>query len=349
MRLLIITQKVDQDDSYFGFFHDWLRAFADICEQVTVITLERHRYTLPKNVTVHSLGKEKHSSRLARLYYFWKFTWRERNAYDAVFCHMSPLYVIAGYPIWKPLGKKIGLWYSHRQVDMKLRISVWLADVVFSTTQHAFRLKTKKVHFMGHAIDVDAFARPLDYPKPMEQTIIAVGRITPIKRLEVLIKAIGILAKRGVRIKGVLVGAPLMPSDHAYAAGLERLINEQGIADSVVFAGSIPFDRIREMYWQNSLSVNLAPTGGMDKVVLEAIAASTPVIVANTAFDPLLEGYEDRLIVTDKNPEDLANKIESLIVAPDREKIAAILTERVQTNYSYSGLMPKIVRLLETT
>ena len=44
-KILIITQKVDMNDSSFGFFHDWLREFSKIA-QVTVLALEVGEYDL---------------------------------------------------------------------------------------------------------------------------------------------------------------------------------------------------------------------------------------------------------------------------------------------------------------
>src|SRR3989338_7648361 len=60
MKLLIITQKVNQEDSVLGFFHSWIREFASRFEEVTVICLEKGVYNLPENVEVFSLGKEEY-------------------------------------------------------------------------------------------------------------------------------------------------------------------------------------------------------------------------------------------------------------------------------------------------
>ncbi len=126
MRLLIITQKVDTEDPIMGFFHGWLLEFAKQCEAVTVIGLEVGAYDLPKNVKVYSLGKESGKSRLKYIWRLWKYSWRERKNYSAVLAHMSPLYVIFGFPVWKLSGKKIGMWYVHRNVDAKLRVATAL-------------------------------------------------------------------------------------------------------------------------------------------------------------------------------------------------------------------------------
>ena len=70
MRLLIITQKVDRSDPILGFFHRWLVEFAAHCEKVTVIGQLVGEHDLPRNVDVHSLGKEEDHSRLRQMIMF---------------------------------------------------------------------------------------------------------------------------------------------------------------------------------------------------------------------------------------------------------------------------------------
>ncbi|HXK39853.1 MAG TPA: glycosyltransferase, partial [Candidatus Paceibacterota bacterium] len=116
MRLLILTQKVDRNDDNLGFFHHWVEEFARQCEKVTVVCLFEGAHSLPENVRVLSLGKESGTSRLKYLRRFYAFAWKERKNYDAVFVHMNQIYVILGAPLWRLLGKCVGLWYAHGTV-----------------------------------------------------------------------------------------------------------------------------------------------------------------------------------------------------------------------------------------
>ena len=72
MKLLIVTQKVDKNDPILGFFHRWIEEFARHVEFVTVICLGVGEYSLPVNVKVLSLGKEKKKSRLKYIFMFYK-------------------------------------------------------------------------------------------------------------------------------------------------------------------------------------------------------------------------------------------------------------------------------------
>ncbi|MDP3934628.1 MAG: hypothetical protein Q8Q46_00155, partial [Candidatus Giovannonibacteria bacterium] len=56
--ILILTQKVDKNDDNLGFFHEWLKKFAEKTDKVFVIANFVDEHSLPVNVQVFSLGKE---------------------------------------------------------------------------------------------------------------------------------------------------------------------------------------------------------------------------------------------------------------------------------------------------
>jgi len=57
LKLLIITQKLDERDSVLGFFVGWVRELAKHFPQIIVVCLEKGEYDLPANVRGLSLGK----------------------------------------------------------------------------------------------------------------------------------------------------------------------------------------------------------------------------------------------------------------------------------------------------
>ena len=130
MKLLITTQAVDSDDPILGFFHQWIEAFATQCETVTVICLREGNHHLPANVEVLSLGKEKGASRLTRVVRFYRLIIAHRREYEAVFVHMNPEYVVLGGPLWRFWRKRTVLWYTHKNVDLKLRVATFFANAV---------------------------------------------------------------------------------------------------------------------------------------------------------------------------------------------------------------------------
>ena len=109
MKLIIFTQKVDQNDTVFSFFHSWIIEFATHSESVIVVCLYEGVHDLPSNVRVYSLGKEKGVSRWTYILRFYTYIVSFRREYDAVFVHQNQEYVLLGAFIWKLLRKQIYL------------------------------------------------------------------------------------------------------------------------------------------------------------------------------------------------------------------------------------------------
>lgn len=344
MRLLIITQKIDQKDGVLGFFHGWAEEFARKTEHVRVITNYVGKYNLSNGTEVYSLGKERGSDRFMRAIRFYKFLFMSALKVDAVFFHMCPEYVFAGAFVFKILRKPVGFWYAHGKVSLKLKIAEKLSDKIFTSSREGFRLKSNKIIITGQGIDTEKFQPCRSGTKiKIEEKfkVISVGRIAPIKRYEVLIKAADILNKGGLDFEVHIAGAPILGKDQTYFDGLKKLVKEKNLEDKIFFEGAVFYENIPEFYHSGDLLVNLSQTGSMDKVVLEAMSCGIPVLNSNEAYFSIL----DKKYLTSNNPKEVADKIEHFI----KNKINSALELRdiVITNHSLGNLVSKIVSSLQ--
>lgn len=346
MKILIITQKIDRHDDVLGFFPRWVDEFARQCEYVTVICLEKGEYQNPHNVEVLSLGKEAGASRIKYVFNFYRFIWNKRKNYDTVFVHMNPVYVIFGGPLWKFMGKKIALWYTHKAVDLKLRIAEKFADIIFTAAKESFSLISKKVQIVGHGIDVAAFKSD----KKKENgtiKILHVGRITPIKNIDTLIEAARHLKTSWSKsFQVMLVGNPVTAADKTYAHEISEMISGYKLDGIVQFMGSVPNYKVADFYREADCTVNLTPTGGIDKAVLESMAAGSPVFVSNSAFRSYFGEYAERLIFKERDGARLAQKIVAFFESPDQNKITDYLFEVVRTTAGIENLVKTLIKKL---
>jgi len=347
MRLLIFTQKIDRDDVVLGFFHEWVLEFAKTCESVSVICLYKGEYDLPKNVEVYSLGKEKSLGRVSYIINLYRHLSKLNDSYDRVFVHMNPIYVVLVG--WYFNFKKIPvyLWYVHRNVDLKLRFALSFVKKVFSSAPESFRIKTSKVVFLGHGIETNRFPNSNHQYEGGELRIAHVGRVTPIKNLEVLIESVALLKEKGLVLKLQLFGECATPSDQKYKESLTHLVAKKRLQHEVYFAGAIKPQYLPQSLAESHISVNLTPPGGMDKAVLEAILLGLPTFVSNTAFKSVFGKYEELFIFQFKNPQDLANKISSFVSLTSSQEIVRELEEKVRREFSLDYLVARIINLMK--
>lgn len=345
MKLLIITQKVNKDDSLLGFFVRWIAEFSKNFEKVTVITLEKGQYELPSNVSVYSLGKEVGASKFKILLKFYWLILRERKNYDTVFVHMNPIYLVLAGLIWKMWNVKVSLWYTHRKVDLKLRIAHFFSSAVFTASRESFNLFGPKVMITGHGIDVASFAA-LSRTKPLGTEplkIISVGRITAIKDPLTLVQSAQILfTTLKKRFKVDFIGGPNKADDYVLEKKVIDKIGSLALGGIVNMLGDVSPQKVKEHLRDVDISVNLTPTGGVDKVILEAMASGIVTVSSNEAFRNYFGKYADRLIFKHGNSVDLANKIRNIVEVGDLSEIGGYLQSIARERCEVAPLIKKI-------
>ncbi len=288
-RLLILTQKVDERDDLLGFFVAWIREFACHFDSVTVLTLGRGDVSLPSNVRVISLGKERGVSKIQQVFDLMRHLGREVRRHDAVFAHMSPIFAIAAAPFTKIFRKKLLLWYLHRSVTFKLRIALGLVDTLVTADAKSLNIHSSKIVAVGHGIDVQRFSFPERVaPENRPIRVLSVGRVSPIKGFETLIRAAGILGDNNSAFEFRIVGAPVMNGDHEYATKLRALIGELGAGEKVSMVGFVPYTDMPEQYRWADIVVGCTPPGGIDKTLLEGMAAGCVVVTSNSVMQRYL-------------------------------------------------------------
>ena len=184
MKILIITQKIDKDDTTLGFFHNWLLELSTKFESVEVICLEKGVFDLPKNVTVYSLGKERGVSRLGYVKNLFRYLFLVGGSYDRVLVHMNEEYVLLAGLYWKIKNIPIYLWRNHPDGSIKTRLAVFLATKVFCTSKSSFTAKFSKTVIMPAGIDTKVF-KPVPGVVRQKYSVCMIGRISPVKRIDI--------------------------------------------------------------------------------------------------------------------------------------------------------------------
>lgn len=344
--LLIITQRVDENDDLLGFFVAWLKEFSKYFDKVFVITLAKGSCELPNNVFVHSLGKEKGSSKFLRIVRFYAYLFKLIPQSKGVFVHMSPIFAIASWPVAVLFGKKIFLWYLHRSLTFRLKVAEKLSYKILTAAKESLNIKSRKVIELGHGIDAERFKTKRSWENREVLKILNVGRISKIKDYETLIRAAKNLKDRGLIFEVKIVGQPVMPHDFEYFESLKKLVGDLGLEDFIEFVGFVPYSQIAGYYKESDIFVNLSPKGGIDKAVLEAMASGSLVLISNTAFRKYFDNYA--LFFECSNSVDLVDKIIFLNRLPSKNKkdISDFLVRSVSSHHRLGTVISRISALL---
>jgi glycosyltransferase involved in cell wall biosynthesis len=326
MKLLILTQKVDKNDTVLGFFHSWIMEFAKHCENVTVVALGVGEYDLPDNVRAFSLGKESGDSRLKYLWNFYRFILRERNNYDHVFVHMNQEYVLLGGVIWRMLGKRLFLWRNHPQGGYFTDMAVLFSDLVYATSPYSYVKKyhSEKTILMPVGIDTSVFEADAVTTRDT-RAILFFGRISPIKRIDLFLNSLVVLKDRGVSCTVHIIGDPHNPGDDTYLASLSDFIKAKGLTEMVKILPGVPNNETPAMYRKYGIVVNMTDVGSFDKTIIEAMSSGMLVLTTNIA---LRGEIPDMFIADNVDAIHVADKIQALLALPSSEHLALSRTLR---------------------
>ncbi|PIR83438.1 hypothetical protein COU19_00555 [Candidatus Kaiserbacteria bacterium CG10_big_fil_rev_8_21_14_0_10_56_12] len=321
MNLFICTQTVNSHDPILGFFVPWIHGFAQQCDTVTVVCLNKGADRFAENVRIIVIPAK---GKIARTLFLLRTSITHRKDYEAVLVHMNPEYFISAGFLWRFLRKRTALWYTHSTVDWKLRIATAFAQVVFTASKESFRLPSDKVCVTGHGIDTHFF-HP-DSAVVRGRTVLSVGRLSPVKRHDLVIRA---AACDALDVKTI--------GDGTEHDRLARLAEELQVAHRITFCGSETQEVLRREYQQARALVHTSETGSLDKVVLEALACGLPVVTTSTILSDL------PVVVVAPTPEAIAESLRSLTGTGDAARAAY-----VQEHHSLERLVPQLVAKLET-
>ena len=262
---------------------------------------------------------------------------------------MNPEYFVLAGALWRLQGRRTALWYTHKNVNLWLRIATFFTDRIFTASTESFRLRTNKVVVMGHGIDTERYVPP-HVPSAGTVRLMTSGRITPTKRLDVVTHAFLELKKRGVSATLYIFGAPATPVDVEYKKKLSAELTEAGENPEAVFLGSLPHADLPLRRATMDYFLHASETGSLDKTVLDAAMSGVIPLSSSEAYGKFFAGFEQYLSYPKGDSSMLADMVATLeaLSPEEREHIRKTLKERVIKEHSLQHLIPAIVESMQT-
>jgi glycosyltransferase involved in cell wall biosynthesis len=219
---------------------------------------------------------------------------------------------IVGRISWRDMGKVMG------QADVVTTPTPLAAKAMH---QHAF---LRKVLPLSNGIDAAAYELYPDetverHPSP---TALFAGRLAEEKHVDVLIDAVAKTPKDLDIHLEIVGGGEVRPA-------LEAQVARLGLTDRVRFLGLASDAELRKAYITADVFCMPGTAELQSLVTLEAMSASTPVLLANAmALPHLVRDGENGYLFTPNDSDDLAAKLTRLFSLPDHERDAMGKTSR---------------------
>jgi len=207
------------------------------------------------------------------------------------------------------------------------------ADAIVVTTaqeqedlSRLYGIAPSKVHVIPAGVDLELF-RPVDKDEARQalglredKVILYVGRIEPLKGLDVLVGALPLLEDpENTRL--LVVGGK--PGQDAELKRLKSFADGLGIGGKVTFTGAVEQDRLPVYYGAADAFVLPSYYESFGLVALEAMACGTPVVVSRVGgLKTFIKNGETGYLIPWHCPEPFAQRLDMLLENPSlREKM----------------------------
>ena len=179
----------------------------------------------------------------------------------------------------------------------------------------------RNVHVIPAGVNLDMF-QPVDRDAARvelgikeERVILYVGRIEPLKGIDILLRAVPML-EYGQDLRVLVVGGN--PGNDAELDRLKSLTAELGVENSVTFTGSVPQSTLPTYYSAADVFVLPSHSESFGLAPLEAMACGTPVVVSRVGgMKTFVNSGENGYLVPWRCPESFAQRLDVLLANPE--------------------------------
>lgn len=206
-------------------------------------------------------------------------------------------------------------------------------------------VQESRIRVLRNGVDLNTFRPPLDRRKSRRQlqlssqVIVSVGYLIPRKGHDLVIRSMR-------QLPGVeLLIAGEGPEDGA----LRSLAQSEGVADRVKFLGSLPHERLAEIYGAADVLVLASSREGWANVLLESMACGTPVAATNIWGTPeVVAEPEVGVLIESRTPDSIAAAVKRVLSnSPDRAGVRAY-AERFSWDETSRGQIELFRKILDT-
>lgn len=203
---------------------------------------------------------------------------------------------------------------DHWRLDEKIARAKFVACISHFCRSQAMAFSDpkhwQKLHIIHCGVEPARYAND---EHPMDQNLLFVGRLAPVKGLPILLRALETLIAQHPDIHLTVIG------DGPGRGALETQTKARGLAQHVSFVGYKSQSEVAEALVKTDVFVLPSFAEGLPVVLMEAMAASRPVVATHIAGIPeLVTDGASGLLVAPGDPDALHRAISKIISNPSR-------------------------------
>jgi len=157
-----------------------------------------------------------------------------------------------------------------------------------------------------NGVDTELFCPDREKEPASPFRLLTVSRLSATKRIDLLIRSVGLLSEQGVDVQLSIVG------DGAMMCSLRNLAGRLRLTDRVNFVGRVEPEDIPQLYRNSDMFVMSSTREGMSNAMLEAMASGLPIVTTRCqGVDELI--CDNGIVVSEFAAEPIAGAVKQLI------------------------------------
>ena len=177
-----------------------------------------------------------------------------------------------------------------------------------------------------------------------EPMLLFVGRIQPLKGLDVAVGALAALPRGDARL--VVVGGPSGVDGHREVERIKHLAHQLGVADRVRFVPPQPHHLLSTYYRAADLCLVPSRSESFGLVALEAAACGTPVVAAAVGgLRTLVDDGHNGVLIEGRDPADFGAAVERILADPALAASMSAAGTRMARDYTWSTTAARLRRI----
>lgn len=223
------------------------------------------------------------------------------------------------------------------------------SDVIFVPSNYSknmikkeYKLEPSKIFAIPNGVERDILRKHDENFERNNVKLIFIGKLVAQKGVDILIKSIKEVVKKGYNVTLMIVGNGDLEEEY------KKMVLKFGLESNVKFLGFVSGDGKFELLKTSDIFVFPSNHESFGNVLIEAMASSLPVITTNVTAIPEVVDTDTGILILPNNAKALAEAIIYLIKNPDEMRRMGLAGyEKVKKYFIWDTIIDKKIDILK--